>query len=62
VQRVHRAVGADGLGRGRQRLAQHLAAEDRAPAEVLAAAAEQVAVEAFEGEQIDERGEHGLHA
>jgi hypothetical protein len=50
VERVHRAVIGDGLRRGGERLAEHLAAEDGAPAEVLAVAAEEVAVEAFEAE------------
>jgi hypothetical protein len=42
-------------------LAEHLATEDRAPAEILAAATKQIAVESFETEEIDERGEDGLH-
>ena len=61
VERVHRAVRRDGLRGGGERLAQHLAAEDGAPAEVLAVAAEEVAVEALEGEEIDEVGQQSLH-
>ena len=62
VERVGVALGGDGLDGGGERLAEDLPAEDRAPAEVLAAAAEQVAVEAFEAEQRDQVGEEALHA
>ncbi len=48
MQRVDVAIGGDRLHRGRQRLPEHLAAEDGAPAEVLALAAEEIAVESLE--------------
>jgi len=51
VQRVDDPPAADGLRRRGQRLSDHLPAEDRTPAEILAAAAEQVAVDALEAEQ-----------
>ena len=61
VQRMDGPVGGDGLGCCRCRLAEHLAAEDRAPAEVLAAPAKQIAIQSLETEEIDECGEDGLH-
>ncbi len=61
MERVDGAVGGDGLRGGGEGLAEHLAAEDGAPAEVLAGAAEEVAVDALEGEEVDEVFQDALH-
>ena len=65
VDRVHVALavgvqaGAERLLRGRQGLAQHLAAEDVLGADVAALAAEEVVLEALEAEQVDQFGDDG---
>ena len=51
---MHVALGWNGLHRGRERLAEHLTAEDRAPAEILALPAEEILLDALEREQLDE--------
>ena len=61
MQRVHRPLRGHRLRARRERLPEHLPAEDRAPAEILALAAEEVAVEALEGEQFDQIGEQAVH-
>ncbi len=61
MQRVHMALRLHRLARRRQRLAQHLAAEQLAEAEVLADAAEQVLLDGFEAQQGDQFVEHLGH-
>lgn len=61
VHGVDGPIGADRLRGRREGLAEDLAAEDGAPAEILATPAKQIAVERFEAEQIDERCEDWLH-
>jgi hypothetical protein len=61
VNGVGDAVGRDREGGRRQRLPQDLPAVDRAPAEILALAAEQVLLDAFEGQQGDELFENARH-
>jgi hypothetical protein len=58
---VNDAAVADGLRRRGQRLADDLATEDRAPAEILATTAEQIAIEALEAQQRYQVGEDALH-
>ena len=62
MQRVDVAIGRHGLHGGRQRLPEHLPAEHRAPAEVLALPAEQVLLDSLEREQIEEPLEDVGHA
>src|SRR5580692_3108889 len=62
VRGVHGAPWLHGLRRGRQRLPEDLSAEDGPPAEVLAVAAKEIAVDALEGEEVDEVLEDGLHS
>ena len=54
MERVHVALARHRLHRGGERLPEDLAAEDGAPAEVLALAAEEVLFDALEREQLDE--------
>jgi len=62
VHRVGEALAGDGLFRGRQRLADDLAAEHVAPAEVLTLTAEEIVLDAFEAEQIEQLAEDVRHA
>ena len=54
------ALGRDRLHGRRERLTEHLAAEHRAPAEILALAAEEVLLDALEREELDELVEDAL--
>ena len=60
VQRVHVAI-LDGVARGRQRLAEHLAAEHARAAQVAALAAKDPILDALELEQLEEIGEDRAH-
>src|SRR5690606_378735 len=60
VRRMRAACAVDRLLRGREGLAEHLAAEYVARADVAALAAEQVVLEAFEGQQFDEFVDYGF--
>ena len=61
MQRMRVARGFERRVRGRQCLAQHLPAEHVLGADVAALAAEQVVLEAFEREQVDQLGNGGGH-
>ncbi len=60
VQRMHAALGLDRLLRRGQRLAEHLAAEHVARADVAALAAEQVVFETLKAEQFDQLADNGV--
>jgi hypothetical protein len=62
VERVHLPLARHRLLRRRQRLSQHLTAEHRAPAEVLALPAKQRVLEPLETKEAQELGEDGSHA
>ena len=61
MQRVDVALGRHGLRRRRQGLPQHLPAEHGAPAEVLALAAEEIDLDALEGELLHQIVEDLAH-
>ena len=60
MQRMHAAAVFDGALGGRQRLAEHLAAEYVFGADVAALAAKQIVFQALEREQGDEFGNNGF--
>ena len=60
VQRVHVPI-LNGVARGRQRLTEHLAAEDTRPAQIAALAAEDPILDALEREQLEKIGEDRAH-
>ena len=62
VHRVDGPIVRDRLLRRRERLAEDLTAEDVAPPEVLALSAEEVLLDAFEPEEVEELGQDGGHA
>jgi hypothetical protein len=61
MERVHQAIDRHGARRRRQRLAEHLAAEHRGPAQVLALSAIQVLLDLLEREQGDQIVEDAGH-
>ena len=62
MERVHVALVGDGLHGSRQRLPEHLPAEHRAPAEILALAAEEIDLDALEGQELHQIVEDLAHA
>ena len=58
---MDRALGRHRLHRRRERLTEDLPAEDRAPAEILALAAEQVLFDLLEREELDQLVEDFRH-